>query len=108
MRGFAPRLMRMAACLAAALTLSACDPDGKRDCSWVLEPEPKLIGTTEEGKIPVCARNRDKMKEDCRLQTNLDYAKKVYGRKFRYVDLRVNKASLPRTIDSIRFCDGQG
>ncbi len=90
-----------------ALTLIACDPDGHKQCAWVLEPETKLIGTTTEGYIPVCARNRETMKEDCRLQTPLDFAEKVYGRKFRYVDLRVKSTSLPRTIDAIKFCDGK-
>ncbi len=48
------------------------------------------------------------MKEDCRLQTTLDYAEKVYGRKFRYADLRVESPGLPRTVSSIKFCDGRG
>ena len=36
------------------LTLLGCDPEGKKECQWTLEPEPKLIGTTTEpGMIPV-------------------------------------------------------
>ncbi len=85
--------------------ISACDPEGRKNCDWVLEPEPKLIGTTDAGYIPVCARNRHTNKEDCRLQTTLEYAEKVYGRKFRYIDLRVEKLGLPRTISTIKFCD---
>lgn len=83
-----------------------CDPDGKKACEWVLEPEPNLKGSTDPGYIPVCARNRRTMKEDCRLQTTLEYAEKVLERKFRYVDLRVESPGLPRTIKSIKFCDG--
>lgn len=98
-----------AACLAAAsLLLVACDPEGHKQCAWVLEPEPRLEGRVDPGYIPVCARNRTTMKEDCRLQATLDYAKSVYGRKFRYVDLRVANPGLPRTITTIKFCDGQG
>ena len=85
--------------------LAACDPEGKKQCAWVLEPEPNLKGTTDPGFIPVCARNRATMKEDCRLQTTLDYAEKVYGRKFRYTDLRVESPGLPRTVADIKFCD---
>ena len=85
----------------------ACDPDGKKQCAWVLEPEPKLEGQTEPGFIPVCARNRTTMKEDCRLQSTLEYAEKVYGKKFRYVDLRVATVGQPRTITKIKFCDGE-
>lgn len=96
--------------LAVALSFatSACDREGKKECAWVLEPEPNLKGTTDSGFIPVCARNRTSMKEDCRLQTTIDYAQKVYGRKFRYVDLRTESPGLPRTIATIKFCDGRG
>ncbi len=88
--------------------LWACDPDGKKQCAWVLEPEPKLIGTTDPSMVPVCARNRESQKEDCRMQSSLEFAEKVYGRKFRYVDLRVKSTGIPRTIATIRFCDGKG
>ncbi len=86
------------------LTVIACDPDGKKECAWVLEPEPDLKDKVEEGYIPVCARNRKTQKQDCRLQTKLDYAKKVDGRTFRYSDLVVERTGLPRTIKSISFC----
>ncbi len=91
----------------AGLLVAGCDPEGRKQCEWVLEPEPKLKGTTDEGYIPVCARNRVTQKEDCRMQTTLEYAMKVEKRKFRYVDLRVESPGLPRTIASIRFCDGK-
>jgi hypothetical protein len=104
-----PLALTAASCLVGlTLALAACDPDGKKSCAWVLEPEPSLQGKTDPGYIPVCARNRTTMKEDCRLQATLEYAKKVYGRKFRYVDLRVESPGLPRTISKIEFCDGKG
>lgn len=90
------------ACL--CLLLSACDPDGKEQCAWTLEPEPSLISKVEEGFIPVCARNRTTQKQDCRLQTNLEFAKKIYGKRFRYVDLEIDSVVLPRTIKRITFC----
>jgi hypothetical protein len=93
--------------LVTSLFVVACDPDGKKECQWVLEPEPTLKGTTDEGMIPVCARNRKSMKEDCRLQTTLEYAQQVYGRRFRYVDVRVESPGLPRTVKAIKFCDGK-
>jgi hypothetical protein len=93
--------------VAVAWLLAGCDPEGKKQCAWVLEPEPKLEGTVDPGYIPVCARNRGTMKEDCRLQAPLDYAKQVYGRKFRYVDMRVASPGLPRTVTEIKFCDGK-
>lgn len=97
-------LCLMVLALSAPLFM-ACDPEGKKECSWVLEPENKMIGKTDPGMIPVCARNRKTMKEDCRLQTTLEYAQKAYNRKFRYTDLRIESPGLPRTIAGIKFCD---
>lgn len=85
--------------------LFACDPDGKKKCDWTLDPEPSLINKVEFGYIPVCARNLVTKKQDCRLQAKLDYAKQSYGKKFRYVDIEVKSAALPRTITSITFCN---
>jgi hypothetical protein len=90
-----------------SLALLACDPDGKKDCAWVLEPEVKLEGTTEPGFIPVCARNRKSMKENCAMQATLDYAKQAYGRTFRYVDIRFISAGQLQTVSSIKFCNGK-
>lgn len=104
MAAYASRLISALALLAAC---SACDPDGKKTCNWVLEAEPKNDGKADEGMIPVCARNRQSMKEDCRLQTTIDYAKQAMGRKFRYVDLKIDSPGLPRTITSIEYCDGK-
>src|SRR5688500_2405556 len=64
--------------IAISVLLLGCDPEGRKECVWVLEPEPKLDGSTDAGMIPVCARNRKTMKEDCRLQTSLAYAEKVF------------------------------
>jgi hypothetical protein len=94
---------------AVALTLfvAGCDKEGRGNCAWVLEPEPKLESQVDPGMIPVCARNRDSNKEDCRMQTTLERAKEWYGRKFRYTDLAITSPGLPRTISSIKFCDGR-
>ena len=82
----------------------SCDPEGKKDCAWFLEPEPKLKNNVVQGYIPVCARNRKTMKQDCRLQTTLDKAKKYYGKVFRYNDMSVESVAIPRTITTIKFC----
>jgi hypothetical protein len=89
-------------CLAA---LTACDPDGKKKCAWVLEPEPRNEANSDPGMYSVCARNRETMKEDCRLQTSKEFAMKAMNRKFRYVDLTIESPGLPRTIKDIKFCD---
>jgi hypothetical protein len=101
---FRPRLRPVAALL-AVLLLVGCDPDGKKKCAWVLEPEPRNEANSDPGMISVCARNRETMKEDCRLQTTMEYAKKALGRTFRYVDLTIESPGLPRTVKSITFCE---
>lgn len=90
---------------AVVLLLVGCDPDGKKKCAWVLEPEPRNEEKSDPGMYSVCARNRESMKEDCRLQTTKEFATKALNRKFRYDDLEIVDAGLPRTIKSIKFCD---
>ena len=86
--------------------LIGCDPEGKKQCAWFLEPEPSKENFATRGHIPVCARNRTTMKQDCRLQTTLDFAKQVYGKKFRYHDLKVHSVEIPRTVTSLTLCEG--
>lgn len=82
-----------------------CDPEHRRACEWYLMPNVVRQIGVEEGYVPVCARNLKVQKEDCRLQTTLSFAKKVQGRPFRYSDMKVKDFGLPRTIDTIKFCD---
>lgn len=93
--------------LHATTWLTACDPEGREKCQWTLEPEPKLIGTTEPGLIPVCARNRTTNHEDCRFQAPLDFAKGAWTRKFRYVDIDADSSKAPKVIRNIKYCDGK-
>jgi hypothetical protein len=82
----------------------ACDPEGKKKCQWVLEPENHKRYKPLKGFITVCARNRKTMKQDCRLQTKIEKAKSWSGKKFRYTDLETESVIIPRTIKSIKFC----
>lgn len=92
----------------ASITLTGCDPEGRKKCQWTLEPEKNLIGTTNEpGMIPVCARNRVTNKEDCRFQASMDFAKSAWTKKFRYVDIEADMTRLPRIIKNITYCDGK-
>ena len=92
--------------LIAITSLSTgCDPERKNACEWYLMPNVVRQTRVDEGYIPVCARNLKIGKEDCRLQTTLKFATKVHQRPFRYVDMKVKTYGLPRTIDSIKFCD---
>lgn len=93
--------------LALAAILLGCDPEHKKKCEWYLVPDtdPARAGKVGEGYIPVCARNYETNKQDCRLQTTLKFAEKVYQRKFKYIDLKVKNVGIPRTIDEIEMCD---
>jgi hypothetical protein len=98
------RSIMMHILILAALT-GACDPEHKGACEWFLMPNDVKVSTVDDGYVPVCARNLGVNKEDCRLQTTLKFAEKAYRRRFRYTDLKVKDFGLPRTIDSIKFCE---
>ncbi len=87
-----------------SLLLWACDPEGKKNCAWILEPETTQTNIGMDDYVPVCARNRVTMKQDCRLKVKLSYAKEHEGKTFRYVDMVVASPALPRVINSITFC----
>lgn len=85
--------------------LTGCDPEHRKKCEWYLMPDATRIGRVQEGFIPVCARNLVVNKEDCRLQATLDFAKESYNKKFRYIDMKVKSAAIPRSVDTIKFCE---
>ncbi len=85
-----------------ALTLFSCDPSHKKKCEWYLMPEPTLIGTSSPGYIPVCARNLTIDKEYCRIEATLEFAKSVYGKKFRFDDMEIDKSGkFPKKVIAI-------
>lgn len=89
------------------LALQGCDPERKKRCEWYLMPNTSKKAKVDKGFISVCARNLMANKEDCRLQTTLSFAKKVYGKTFRYVDLKVKSFGIPRTIQEMTFCTAE-
>lgn len=97
--------MRFLLSLMLIPALFGCDPNHINKCEWYIVPDVDRLGQVDEGMIPVCARNFVVNKQDCRLQTTLPFAEKIYKKKFRYVDLKTKSASRPRTIDEIRFCE---
>ncbi len=84
---------------------SGCDKERRDKCEWYLVPDESRLGKTDVEYIPVCARNYVSNKQDCRLQTTLKFAEKVYKLKFRYIDLKVSDFGKPRTIKEIKFCE---
>jgi hypothetical protein len=98
-------MLRMICIIFACLALLGCDPERKKKCEWYLMPDIDRVGKTQEGFIPVCARNFTSNKQDCRLQAPLDFAKQHYDKKFRYVDMEYNGPGIPRTVTKIEHCD---
>ena len=90
--------------LISFLSSCSCDPEGKKACSWYLEPEIGQIDRVQPGYVPLCARNRKTMKQDCRLQAKIELAQNASGKPFRYVDMKIASVALPRTITDITFC----
>lgn len=85
--------------------LLSCDPEHKKKCEWYLMPDADRLGKVEEPFIPVCARNFKTLKQDCRLQAPLEFARNAYNKKFRYIDMKIDGPGIPRTILSIKHCE---
>ena len=98
-------MMRISILVFLLMTLMGCDPDRKKKCEWYLMPDVDRVSTVDEGFIPVCARNFTNNKQDCRLQAPLEFAKKHYNKKFKYVDLDYEGTGIPRTVEAIKHCE---
>ena len=85
--------------------MGSCDPERRSKCEWYLMPNSKNPHTFENGHILLCARNLESKKQDCRLSADISYAKKYYGKAFKYTDLRIKSYKFPREIKNITFCN---
>ena len=91
--------------LTTLFLLGGCDQDGINDCHWYLVPEPLNQKQAAAGMVAVCARNYVTNKQRCRLQAKLEFAKKVYGKKFKLTELEIEKSGpFPRTVNSLKPC----
>lgn len=93
--------------LLVAIWVSGCDPNHKKKCEWHLVPELRHKQTVEPGWVSLCAKNYVTMKQKCFIQAKLGFSEKIYGRKFRYVDLELDEKSFPKKVSTIKFCDGK-
>ena len=94
----------LVAIISLGIFLGSCDPEGRKSCDWYIVPDTDRKPDPQTNLVPVCARNYVTNKQDCRLEAPLDYAKKAYMKRFRYVDLEVVDFGLPRQIKKITFC----
>jgi hypothetical protein len=89
----------------ATSTLTACDPEGKKQCAWFFEYDghrhPNMM---LEGYVPICLKNLTTNKMDCRFVITPDMGVSYYGKYFRYTDVKVTSVALPRIIKSIKTC----
>ncbi len=86
------------------LTLLACDPDKKKECEWLLEPDESREELVTDKLVPACARNYKSQKQDCRLLVPRELAKAWEKKKFRYSDMKVKDPSIPRLVTSLSEC----
>lgn len=99
-------VVRFAIGLLLVSGLSGCDWNHNKKCEWYLMPDPDRIGKSDEGFIPVCARNLVINKENCYLQASLALTQENYGKKFRMIDLTIDRSGqFPRTVTSLKTCD---
>ena len=90
----------------STLTLSyGCDIHRLKKCEWYLVPEPQHKKLVEDGWVPLCARNYATKKQRCYFQAKLDFAEKIYGKKFRFVDIEFEEYPIPRKILSANSCE---
>jgi len=67
-------------------------------------PDQDRIGKVNKGMIPLCARNFVVNKQDCRLQSSLEFAEAHYQKKFKYNVMKVDGTGIPRTVQEITHC----
>lgn len=95
--------------LVLPLFFAGCDPYHKEKCEWYLVPEPNHVDLVEPGWVSLCARNYIVNHQKCYLRANLDYAKAVYGKPFRFATLKVREIGpYPREVESIKVCQPEG
>lgn len=87
--------------------VTSCDPDRKKKCEWYLVPELRHKDTVEAGWVSLCAKNYTTMKQKCFIQAKLDYAEKVFGKKFKYSDMKLDDKGFPKKVKSIEFCESE-
>ena len=99
-------MSKLGRCILLAVLLSqltACDPDRHKKCEWYLVPEPDHRELVGKGWVSLCARNFTTNKQRCFLQSELDFAKKMYGQAFIFDTLETDK-SYPRKILNLKTC----
>ncbi|MFW7379692.1 MAG: hypothetical protein ACOH5I_12845 [Oligoflexus sp.] len=87
------------------LLLGACDFYRKNKCEWYLVPEPDHIDRVEPGWVSLCARNYQNNKQRCNLKAKLPFAKKVYGKPFRYASMKIKSGPFPKEVESVTLCE---
>lgn len=90
----------------ASLFLLTHDWQRKNKCEWYLIPDTSEGRSSDEGMIPVCARNYEIHKQNCRLQAKMGFAKKYFKKKFRLDEMQLSsKTSYPKEVVGITVCE---
>lgn len=68
-------------------------------------PDEKNDKFTEEGYAMVCLRNYELNRQKCFITIKLSLAERIYSRKFKYSELKLDEDKSPNEILDIKPCD---
>lgn len=85
-------------------TLLSCDMLRQRKCEWYLVPEPKHRHLIEKGWVTLCAKNYRLGRQKCFLKAPLKLAEEMYGKPFRYSELKLKETEFPREVLEVKPC----
>jgi len=86
-------------------SLTSCDFYRKKKCEWYMVPEPKHISLVKPDWVSLCIRNYTSEKQVCFYQAKVDFAEKMDGVKFRFVDMKIKEGTHPRVITDVKTCN---
>ena len=85
--------------------LTACDPERKNKCEWLLTPNPKADHLTVPGMVSVCLSNFQLGRQRCYFVAKPALIEEFNGVPFVYNELQ-HESGFPREITKITACSG--
>lgn len=86
----------------AFFSLISCDYFRKRKCEWYLQVDMDNKDKVDPGMVSLCLRNFDIKKQKCFLQSSVELAESVNGKKLRASDIVMGDN---RTVVEAPICE---
>ncbi len=93
------------AMLLVVTTQTSCDFYRKKKCEWYMVPDFKHKSLVKPDWVSLCLRNYTSGKQVCLYQAHVDFAERMNGVKFRFVDMKIEKGTHPRVITDVKTCN---